>query len=336
METEGEFVRTAWKSEGFADVIVAITVRPQVGAAVTEVGSGTRLAHGKGPLDDAPPPPEAAPRPEQPQQEQAPPEQPQLPAELQAEQPQAEPGPDGEPPVQHPAERLEHQQIERQLSPEQQQQQAGQEPPSPEPPPQQAGQERPPEPPQQAAVVRLPCIRFELAKASLTFRAQLQRWAGPAGATLEVAVEADEVQAMQALLEFIHTRQLPPGLPAEELCRLLRLAHFYAVDSLQETAAAALVPLARSLPGSTAAAIYTALQPLAEEGSPLARAAAACLERLQALLTPLEVVFTDEELGALFDELPLAAAAAITKPSEMEWNSQETAFMASLRWLAGG
>ncbi|KAL4457473.1 hypothetical protein ABPG75_012338 [Micractinium tetrahymenae] len=86
---------------------------------------------------------------------------------------------------------------------------------------------------QRPAVVRVPCIRFELAKASLTFRAQLQRWAGgggvsSSGATLEVAVEADEVQAMQALLEFIHTRQLPPGLPAEELCRLLRLAHFYA------------------------------------------------------------------------------------------------------------
>ncbi|KAL4457474.1 hypothetical protein ABPG75_012339 [Micractinium tetrahymenae] len=165
---------------------------------------------------------------------------------------------------------------------------------------------------QRPAVVRVPCIRFELAKASLTFRAQLQRWAGgggvsSSGATLEVAVEADEVQAMQALLEFIHTRQLPPGLPAEELCRLLRLAHFYAVQPAGDG-------------GGGAGRWHWLPQP-------------ACLKRPKDILTPLETLFSDEELGAPFDELPLVAVGCVTKPCNKQWASKETVFMASLRWL---
>lgn len=153
---------------------------------------------------------------------------------------------------------------------------------------------------------------------------------------LRVSVESrDEAEAMRELLAFIHTRELSAAATRDalRLYHLIRLANFYAVQSLVLAAAAALEPLAPQLPGDLAAVIFAALQSFGDSGSggsggassgALQRVAVACLARLDSLLHPLSVVFSDEDAGQLFDSLPLSAVAALTQPAAETWVAQET------------
>lgn len=127
----------------------------------------------------------------------------------------------------------------------------------------------------------------------------------------------EDLAAMMQLLEAMHIEALPPvehPEPALHLCRLLRLAHFYSVGTVLREASELLVSKAGSLTASQCAVAMAALRPLADaDATGPAKALAACATRLWSLLTPLDKIFDDAELGATFDELPLAAVLEATK-----------------------
>lgn len=113
-----------------------------------------------------------------------------------------------------------------------------------------------------------------------------------------------------------------PGL---HLCRLLRLAHFYSVRLVLQSASHQLVLAASSLPASHCAAAIAALEPLVDANAGAVRdALAACTAQLLRLMDPLDRIFEEEDLGATFEQLPLQAVLQVTKLEALGKSSQET------------
>lgn len=129
---------------------------------------------------------------------------------------------------------------------------------------------------------------------------------------------------MVRLLEAMHAEALPPEEDPEHLCRLLRLAHFYSVDTVLKEASQLLTSMAGSLSVSQCAAAMVALHPLAEAAAAgPCQATAACAAQLRHLLHPLDIVLDDTELGEMFDQLPLVAVLEATEQALIA-SSQET------------
>ncbi|CAD7700833.1 unnamed protein product [Ostreobium quekettii] len=78
--------------------------------------------------------------------------------------------------------------------------------------------------------------KYCLATGSKFFRTMLDRWSQElqlgSRSVLEVCLQAHEMKVFEALLEFIHHKQIPTGLPARELMELLLLADRFLVDGL--------------------------------------------------------------------------------------------------------